>query len=253
MKQAYSLLEISIVLLAIGLIVAGIITGINILEASNSLSTIKQMQKYDSAVRVFTDLYGGELPGDYRRGTAIGSTESGDGNKEICINSGSCLYPNRIDNAGPGTNELASFFEHLSLVGLAPEEFDGNKTLVELGVNFPKLKLDVGLLGYTSESDGLNYWLLGVVDTPDAFLLIERSLSSKQAHAIDIQLDDGIPGFGLITEIDPLNIDSASGLDPGGGYFCHSGGAASNTSTDITYDLSSNEKACTLRYKMTTQ
>src|SRR5579872_3532957 len=89
MKQSgFTLIEISIVLIVIGLLVGGILTGLDLINTAAQSAQIAQIQKYQTAVNLFQIKYNGYLPGDIpnpyasnfgfqSRGTAAGE---GDGN-----------------------------------------------------------------------------------------------------------------------------------------------------------------------------
>src|SRR5579871_3923101 len=66
MTKAYSgftLIELSIVLVIIGLIVGGILTGRDLIDAAAQRAQIAQIEKYNTAVNTFRIKYG-YLPGD---------------------------------------------------------------------------------------------------------------------------------------------------------------------------------------------
>ena len=62
-KYGFTLIEASIVLIIIGLVLGGIITGIDLISAAAVRSQISQIEGYNSAVRTFQAKYG-YLPGD---------------------------------------------------------------------------------------------------------------------------------------------------------------------------------------------
>ena len=101
----FTLIEISIVLVIIGLLVGGILTGQSLIDAATQRAQIAQIQKYNTALHTFELKYNGYLPGDIpyttagqfglfnqgSNGTYNGWIGSGDGNGFIfsvgcCIN-----------------------------------------------------------------------------------------------------------------------------------------------------------------------
>src|ERR1700735_2843794 len=62
-KSGFTLIELSIVLVIIGLIVGGILTGQSLIDAAAQREQIAQIEKYNTAVRTFQGKYG-YLPGD---------------------------------------------------------------------------------------------------------------------------------------------------------------------------------------------
>lgn len=68
---AFSLIELSIVLIIIGLLIAGITGGASLIESAKISSIVTDIRKYDQALATFYSLKG-YLPGDIDRDGAIG-------------------------------------------------------------------------------------------------------------------------------------------------------------------------------------
>jgi len=66
-KSAFSLIELSIVLIIIGLLIAGITGGASLIKNSELRSAISEARGYQVAVNGFYSLYN-QLPGDYNKG-----------------------------------------------------------------------------------------------------------------------------------------------------------------------------------------
>src|ERR1700679_178462 len=89
-EQGFTLIELSIVLVIIGLIVGGVLVGQDLIRAAGVRATISQVEKFNTAVNTFRGKYG-YLPGDIPQasvtqfGFAVspvraGSRGQGDGN-----------------------------------------------------------------------------------------------------------------------------------------------------------------------------
>jgi prepilin-type N-terminal cleavage/methylation domain-containing protein len=87
LKKGFTLIELSIVMVIIGLIIGGVVVGRDLISAAGVRAQISQIEKYQAAVNTFRGKYG-YLPGDipnpvasqygfYSRGT---NTGQGDGN-----------------------------------------------------------------------------------------------------------------------------------------------------------------------------
>src|ERR1700753_450898 len=63
MRQGFTLIELSIVLVIIGLIVGGILVGQDLIKAAEVRAQISQIEKYNSAGNTFRGKFGG-IPGD---------------------------------------------------------------------------------------------------------------------------------------------------------------------------------------------
>ena len=74
----FTLVELSIVLVIIGLIVGGIFVGKELIRASQLNSVLRDLDKYNSAVLTFKDKYG-KLPGDISNATQFWGSAGGSG------------------------------------------------------------------------------------------------------------------------------------------------------------------------------
>lgn len=69
-KCGFTLIELSIVLVIIGLIIGGVLVGKDLIHAAELRTIISDKEKYITAVNTFRTKYG-ELPGDMRQATSI--------------------------------------------------------------------------------------------------------------------------------------------------------------------------------------
>ena len=65
MKKAFSLVELSIVLVILGLLVGGILTGQSLIRAAELRSVTTEFSQYQTAVMTFRDKYFA-IPGDMK-------------------------------------------------------------------------------------------------------------------------------------------------------------------------------------------
>lgn len=68
MKNAFSLVELSIVLVILGLLTGGILAGQNLIRAAELRSVTTQLQQYQTALQTFRNKYFA-LPGDMTKAT----------------------------------------------------------------------------------------------------------------------------------------------------------------------------------------
>jgi hypothetical protein len=130
--------ELAIVLVIIGLIVGGILVGVDLIKTAGLNSTVSQIGSFNTAVHVFQDKYGA-LPGDispsdaskfgfyYVTGVNAGATSFGDGNGTIQGQTG--IYA----DGGTFEHEVAMFFLHLSQAHLVNGMFGAGGTVTVSG------------------------------------------------------------------------------------------------------------------------
>lgn len=83
--QGFTLVELSIVLVVIGLLVGGVLAGRDLIRAAEIKSVISDLDKIQTAVNVFYNKYHC-LPGDCANATDYGFTNSGDGDELVILN-----------------------------------------------------------------------------------------------------------------------------------------------------------------------
>ena len=219
--SAFSLVELSIVLVILGLLTGGILTGQNLIRAAELRSVVTEFQRYQTAVQTFRDKYFA-LPGDMSNaidfwGSAGGSGTLGDGcesatgtGTQTCNGDGD----GRIDNGPPSEyTEGFTFWHQLASSGLIEGTYTGvngadSTTHTLIGENTPSSKLSsAGLTiawvsGYmSSENYNIgqpynNTLIFGSQNT--SYETSAPILSPEEAWNIDSKIDDGKPSYGRI-------------------------------------------------------
>jgi prepilin-type N-terminal cleavage/methylation domain-containing protein len=216
-SRAFSLVELSIVLVILGLLTGGILTGQNLIRAAELRSLMTETQRYQSAIYTFRDKYFA-IPGDMANASAFwghqtpagsctnnsGAADSAsgvcDGNADARINTTSTL--NRAV-------EEYQFWRHLVSAGLIEGNFTGMTGTSELlvqGENVPLTRLSGGRWRArmfnaadpaSTATDAFAVDMggtlqVGATDNTSNFLLPE------EVWGIDKKVDDGKPGRGKI-------------------------------------------------------
>src|ERR1019366_3549131 len=88
MRQGFTLLELSIVLVIIGLLIGGIFVGQSLIHTAQLNSVISEFNRYQTSVQNFKMQYQA-LPGDMTNATAIWGSAGGTGADATCQNTAS--------------------------------------------------------------------------------------------------------------------------------------------------------------------
>lgn len=208
-KLGFTLIELSIVLVIIGLIVGGILVGQDLIKAAEIRATVSQLEKYSTAVNTFRGKYNG-LPGDLLNATNFGfeaRTQAGTGDGDAQIESAA-------GTAGSYAGETSCFWDDLSTIGLIAEALNGSTVcgashaVTPVGNGLPGAKLGRGNFIIVGSLAGVNYWVLTGVSAVNATgdYALTRLLTPAEAYQIDSKLDDGAPtSGGVITVRDAVN------------------------------------------------
>lgn len=189
-KSAFSLVELSIVLVILGLLTGGILTGQSLIRAAELRSVLVDFDKYRGAAMQFRNKYL-YLPGDMPNANDFWPADIGNGNGD-----------GKIDETGG--------WEMLSLAGLIEGSYQtgwgGHDTVIcnstgeVLGCTHPKSRISSA--GYKIFYDAVyflnkNYIAIGAI-SPSASGLLRAVLEVEEAWSIDKKVDDGLPSSGRL-------------------------------------------------------
>lgn len=222
--RAFSLIELSIVLVILGLLTGGILAGQSLVRAAEIRNASGEYSRMMTALHTFRDKYMA-LPGDMPNATqfwgiadgtgkdwACGSTKStssttcdGNGNGRI---ENSCDAPESIPgecSTWPVYEELR-VWQHLANAGLINGQYTGafeSSAPYYSWANTPSSRVSSGAwyISYyqsTSTADrfrAVQGNTLGISSLGDTFAAL---LTPEEAWSIDTKLDDGMPGTGKV-------------------------------------------------------
>ena len=249
-NAGFTLIELSIVLVIIGLIVGGVLVGQDLIKAAEVRATVGQVEKYNSSMNTFRTKYNG-MPGDLLSTSAAnfgmtvrtGAAGHGDGNSlvEGC-SAGAIVFG----------CETALIWVDLSFANLIDGSFTtATDALTQVAAGsqtsyFPSGKVGRGNYFTVYSSGGLNHYeVTGVTSTSAAGVYtLTTALTPTESFNMDNKIDDGAPGTGVVTaalSVAALNVDA----NYGAGDACVESATAYNT--DTTADA--NTPACQLRFR----
>ncbi len=256
-KHAFSLVELSIVLVILGLLTGGILTGQSLIRAAELRSVVTELQKYQTAVRSFQDKYFA-LPGDMRNASSFWGTmtncgaasPSGTGT-QTCNGNGDGIMNN--PPVSSQTGEVFAFWQHLANAGLIEGTYTGISGPggggdVVIATNVPASKLgnsgwsiwDWGDLsaGSTTTLFAANYRNMLLFGEKGPGITEKENMTPEEAWNIDTKIDDGLPARGKAKIRDRRDCALASNGAP------LTTSSADSLKLDAKYNLSLNATEC---------
>ncbi len=184
-ERGFTLIEIAIVLVIIGLLLGGILKGQEMITQARIRNVVNDLNSVSVAYYAYQDRYRA-IPGDdpNANGRWTGTT-SGDGNGQVDGN----FNATPSANPPPAGQESNLFWQHLRLAGLVAGPTTG------AGSANPPQNAVGGVTGVQNGALGLS-----------GLVVCTSNLPGKIANAVDSQLDDGKPSTGSLrgTTTSPL-------------------------------------------------
>ncbi len=213
MKKAFSLVELSIVLVILGLLTGGILAGQSLIRAAELRAVTTEYQRYFTATQSFRDKYFA-MPGDFNNAQAVWGQStacSGSSATGTCNGNGDAQL---TIGAASATGEMFQFWNQLALAGLIEGNYTGVAGSVAggydsvVGTNVPRSK--IGGSGWSAQTVGSQPTgspRIYAGDYGNAFGFgAQKSgnttsgaiLKPEEAWNIDTKMDDGKPGSGRV-------------------------------------------------------
>ncbi|HEU5047633.1 MAG TPA: type II secretion system protein [Rickettsiales bacterium] len=223
--SGFTLIELSIVLVIIGLIVGGVLTGQNLIQSAAIRAQIAQIEKFNVAVNAFDNKYGA-IPGDMGLTNAsnFGFTTTGctggEGSRDgsgviegyfggvrILEYGEATLFWSDLSQAGLIEGAFPTGNSYSSGCGITASNWTLTSGATYIGNYLPAAKIGNGNFIYVYDSDtyegGIdsnNWYGLSAVNSvhTDGSMVSTPALSVLTAYRLDQKMDDGKPVTGSV-------------------------------------------------------
>lgn len=272
-EAGFTLVELAIVLVIIGLIIGGVLVGQDLIKAAEVRSTVAQLEGYNAAVNTFRSKYN-SIPGDIRNAQDFFDVgvwtelENGNGNRRLEVCDGAVAGDSTctaFEAVGAGTThsgEALQFWHHLSAAELVGGYYNGlpgdgsNGGGIE--TSFPRSNMDRNGVGVFADG-GRNYFQIGIIEDAAMAYVVDGSLTPQESFDLDGKIDDGRPGTGAVVARSavtgtPANapiVAADTDFDNGTLTACiNEAGTSAVALRDASYALLNEDIVCTLRFRM---
>jgi prepilin-type N-terminal cleavage/methylation domain-containing protein len=264
LQRGFTLIELSIVLVIIGLIVGGILTGQSLINAAAVRAQVTQIEQFNDAVNTFYGKYG-YLPGDINATVAaqFGFTPRGyNGNYAGMGDGNGLIEGTNNQSCGTCNNGVKMPGEPLLLwndltwanglyVNLIPGSFSAASSANSsppsvvppaIGAWLPTASIGQNNYVYAWSINGINYFGVSAIYSLNLDIFSNAGMTVSQAYAIDSKIDDGWPQSGhVIAEYIPTSYAAwAMASFQTNGYGGAAPGSAANAWGGSCYDNGNN-------------
>ncbi len=218
-KSGFTLIELSIVLVIIGLVVGGVLVGQDLIKSAQTRAQVSQFEKLNTAATTFRLKYNA-LPGDIQPADAASLGFFSMATNAAYAELG---HGNIIDDIGNGTigeqerhyyqGETAMFFRHLSEAELIEGSY--GQSLDSLTANIstatapasdglPEAKIGDGNFISMLLDNGVSYYAVSQILSVRIGggyhyrTTIARGMNAADAYNIDLKIDDGVATTGSV-------------------------------------------------------
>lgn len=192
-QQGFTLIEIAIVLVIIGLLLGGVLKGQELIESGKVKNVVNDMNGVTAALNTYRDRYK-QLPGDDTGGGAGGVAVRGAAWTGVGPGNGNGVIGGAAANPFAAGVENILFWRHLRAAGLVT----GSPAVAGVPA-LPKNAFG-GQMGITT----------GVFGISGNAIICLQNIPGKAAAAIDNQFDDGVANTGSVRGNGAVTVPSAA-------------------------------------------
>lgn len=253
-QSGFTLVELAIVLVIIGLIIGGVLVGQDMIKSAEIRATISQYEKFNTAVNTFRDKYGG-FPGDLQNATNFGFNARASATSGATTGDGNGLLEDCSNPSGVALGcETAAYWEDLSIanmiedsatMGTDLDDVNHANGIAVVGL-LPEAEFGGGTLWQVYNTAGRNWFHLGGVNIAVAGPAEVDTVTPIDAFNIDNKIDDGEADSGVVVAASARAVPDTDVT--GGSGDCKSAAAVYNT--DETVAGESITPSCQLMLRM---
>lgn len=227
-KAGFTLIELSIVLVIIGLIVGGVLVGQDLIKAAELRATVAQIEKTNAATNTFRTKYNA-IPGDINatQATAFGIFAETTSGGTVGHGDGNGLLEGAAAGSATGRGETLTYWRHLSDANLTDGQYGsiGNSEIVattglltgdvtNIAQSLPPAKIGRGnyiavysplgntsTFGVSAHGAGRNFFEINgisLITSATGGYTAAPAMSPIEAANIDTKVDDGQPNTGQV-------------------------------------------------------
>lgn len=243
-RRAFSLIELSIVLIIIGLLIAGVTGGASLIKSSELRSVITESRTWSVSVNSFFNQFD-NLPGDFSG--ALGDVAGGDGDGRI-------EYSNNGTAAGDLSNyEGRNAWRHLSITNILD-----TSVVYSSSDNTDVLTIDPASTALSSFGDSAPSSKIGSAGwdfdynstSTHNVVVVTGTISAAAAGSANTLVNGTVISSGVLTPVDALSLDSKyDDGDPDEGSI-RGLGSGTNCVNSGSYNSIISSESCALSFRV---